>query len=84
MTASSLSLEGFRDLLDRFGGDLTSWPARDRLAADSLLAISRDAQTLLAQANVVDGVLSATPKAPAGLADRIVAAALDQPPSRKN
>lgn len=84
MTASTLSLEGFRDLLDRFGGDLNSWPARERNAADALLAVSSDAQTLLAQAVTVDDILSTVPKAPVGLADRIVAAALKQPTSRKN
>ena len=84
MTASTLTLEGFRDLLDRFGGDLTSWPARERVAADALLAISADAKALLAETAAVDSVLATPPKAPAGLADRIVAAALEQSPSRKN
>lgn len=84
MTASTLTLEGFRDLLDRFGGDLTSWPARERIAADALLAISTDAKALLAETTAVDHALAAAPKAPAGLSDRIVAAALEQSPSRKN
>lgn len=84
MTASTLTLEGFRNLLDRFGGDLTSWPARERIAADALLAISADAKALLAESMAVDHVLAAVPKAPAGLADRVIAAALEQSPSRKN
>lgn len=84
MTASALSLEGFQDLIDRFGGDLSTWPATDRTAADMLLSHSAEAQSLLATAQGLDAGLAATPKAPAGLADRIVAAALNGPSGRKN
>lgn len=84
MTASSLSLEGFRDLLDRHGGDMAQWPASQTASAISLLDASPDARALLAQAQQLDASLAAAPKAPAGLADRIVAAALGQDSGRKN
>ncbi|MGE5517204.1 MAG: hypothetical protein ACM31D_15475 [Bacteroidota bacterium] len=84
MTASTLTLEGFRELLDRFGGELSRWPARERATADALLEHSPEARSLLAEAARLDAALAATPKAPAGLADRIVAAALAQDRARKN
>lgn len=84
MTTSILSIEGFRGLLDRHGGDLSRWPAPDRAAAALLLERSPLAQEMLAEATRLDTQLSATPKAPAGLADRIVAAALKQDSDRKN
>lgn len=84
MTTSTLSLEGFRDLLARHGGDVSRWPARERAAAGTLLEQSSEAQALLAEAAQLDAHLAVTPKAPAGLADRIVTAALNQDPGRKN
>lgn len=84
MTASSLSLEGFRDLLDRFGGDISRWPAPERDASRALLEQSPEAQALLAEAGHLDAYLSAMPKAPAGLASRIVAAALSKDPGSKS
>lgn len=84
MTTSPLSLEGFRELLDRFGGELSRWPVRERASADALLEHSPEAQSLLAEALRLDACLAATPKAPAGLADRIVAAALTRDRPSKN
>lgn len=84
MTASTLSVEGFRDLLARHGGDVSRWPVRERAAAAPLLEHSSEAQALLAEAAQMDTHLATTPKAPAGLADRIVAAALKQDPGRKS
>lgn len=83
MTPSILSLDGFRDLLDRHGGELSRWPAPERAAAGALLEHSPEAQTLLAEAARLEADLAATPKAPAGLADRIVAAALGGDRSHK-
>lgn len=58
MTASSLSLEGFQDLIDRFGGDILSWPARDRTAAEMLIAQSPTAERLLDEARKLDAQLA--------------------------
>lgn len=74
MTDTLLSLEGFQDLLDRLGGDLSAWSEPQQAAANALLAVSPDAQNILAAALRLDADLRAQPKAPAGLADRIMAA----------
>jgi hypothetical protein len=66
----------FEDLIDRLGEDLSRWPSDQRLAAEQLLATSSVARTLHEEARVLRKVLGARPVgAPAGLADRIVAAA---------
>lgn len=83
MTTPHLSLEGFKELLDRFGGDKSSWPMEYRTKVDALLADSEDARTMLADAVRLDAALASPPKAPPGLADRIVAAAQATPPGRK-
>ncbi|NEW95814.1 hypothetical protein [Rhodopseudomonas sp. BR0G17] len=65
------------DLIDRLGEDPSRWPDDRRLAAERLLQESAAARALLAQARAVREALSAPPvRAPAGLADRIVAAAM--------
>lgn len=84
MTASTLTLEGFRDLLDRHGGDLAHWPAGEVASAIALIEASPEARALLDQAQRLDATLASPPKAPPGLADRIVAAALAQDCGRKN
>ncbi|MCR6632558.1 MAG: hypothetical protein NVV74_22325 [Magnetospirillum sp.] len=76
MTSSTLSVEGFRDLLDRLGGDLSCWPAPERQAATALIEQSPEAQQMLAEARRLDAGLSRPPSAPKGLADRIVKTAL--------
>ncbi len=66
----------FEDLIDRLGEDLSRWPDHHRLAAEELLASSAAARTLYEEARAVRQALAAPPvRAPAGLADRIVAAA---------
>lgn len=65
----------FEDLIDRLGEDLSRWPSDQRIAAEQLLATSAAARNLHEEARVLRQALSG-PKvsAPAGLADRIVAA----------
>lgn len=84
MTNFFSSLETFRDHLNRHGGDLCRWPAGHRAAARPLLDHSPEAQTMLAEAIGLDSCIATLPKAPRGLADRIVAAALSQDPGYKH
>lgn len=66
----------FEDLIDRLGEDLSGWPNDQRLAAEQLLAVSAAARALHQEARVLRKALDGPPvSAPAGLADRIVAAA---------
>ncbi|MCP3411047.1 hypothetical protein [Bradyrhizobium sp. CCGB01] len=66
----------FEELIDRLGEDLSLWPDDRRLPAEELLARSSTAQALLEEARTLRQALAAPPvRAPAGLADRIVAAA---------
>jgi hypothetical protein len=75
MTIRSLTVEGFQDLLDRFGGTLDSWPKPDRTAAEELLAASPEARRRFDAAQALDAHLrDGTPKAPPGLVDRILSA----------
>jgi hypothetical protein len=79
----------FEDLVDRLGEDLSRWPEAQRLAADALLATSEEARAIIAQAKSLRQALATPPvRAPAGLADRIVAAAVrmkaDQPASAES
>ena len=69
----------FEDLIDRLGDDLTRWPEDRRLAAEALLAVSCAARARHDEAKALRAALAAPPvRAPAGLADRIVAAARAQ------
>jgi hypothetical protein len=71
-----MDVREFEDLLDRLGEDISRWPDAQRQAAADLLSSSPDASALLAQARELREALSAPPvRAPAGLADRIFAAA---------
>jgi hypothetical protein len=66
----------FEALLDGLGEDLSQWPNPQREAAFALLSESADARALLAEAKLLRGALAKPPiRAPAGLADRIVARA---------
>ncbi|MCP3387309.1 hypothetical protein NLM27_00750 [Bradyrhizobium sp. CCGB12] len=66
----------FEELIDRLGEDLSLWPDDRRSPAEDLLAQSSAAQALLEEARALRHALAAPPvRAPAGLADRIVAAA---------
>ncbi len=71
-----MDVREFEDLIDRLGEDLSRWPDAQRLAAEELLASSAEARDLHDDARVLRQVLASPPvRAPAGLADRIVAAA---------
>lgn len=78
MTAQSMSIADFQDLIDRCGHDLSRWPDGVRQAATQLLTTSPDAQAIQAAARELAALAKARPpvKAPAGLAARIVATAL--------
>ena len=66
----------FEELIDRLGEDLSRWPEDRRVPAQELLARSPAEQALLEEARTLRRALAApTVRAPAGLADRIVAAA---------
>ena len=81
MSKAPLSVGEFSDLLDRLGADLGRWPAPHREAAEALLQRSDAATTLLADALALGECLTAAqPKAPAGLAERIIAAAGSEKP----
>ena len=71
-----MDVREFEDLIDRMGEDLSRWPDAQRVAALELLASSADARVLHDEARTLRQVLASPPvRAPAGLADRIVAAA---------
>lgn len=70
----------FEDLIDRLGEDISLWPEPQRAAATQLLDSSEQAKAVLDAAMVLRSALSAPPiKAPSGLAERIVSAAMRQP-----
>jgi len=74
-----MNVAEFEDFIDRLGEDMSHWPEPQRLAAAELLESSDEARVLLEQATVLRDALSGSPiRAPAGLADRIVSAALRQ------
>jgi hypothetical protein len=71
-----MDVREFEDLIDRIGEDLSRWPDAQRLAAQELLASSAEARVLHDEARMLRQALASPPvRAPAGLADRIVAAA---------
>ena len=79
MTAPRLTVAEFRDALDRLGENLTAWPDELRASALDLISASSEAEKLLTEAQALRAALQPTPiKAPAGLADRIIAKALDK------
>jgi hypothetical protein len=66
----------FEALLDGLGEDLSQWPDPQREAALGLLSQSSAARALLAEANILRTALARPAvRAPAGLADRIIARA---------
>lgn len=73
-----LSLDDFFDLLGRYGSDVTNWPLSSG-QLDSVVAFltrSFAAREAVEEMRVLEGELClATPRAPAGLADRFLAAA---------
>jgi len=71
-----MDVSEFEDLIDRLGEDMSHWPDGQRVAAEELLASSREAQALLEEARTLRQALARPPgRAPAGLVDRIVSAA---------
>jgi hypothetical protein len=71
-----MDVSEFEDLIGRLGEDFSRWPEAERLAAEKLIASSSEARTLLEEARTLRQALTAPPvRAPAGLVDRIVAAA---------
>jgi hypothetical protein len=73
-----------RDAVDRHGEDLSTWPLSERHEAIQLLASEPDARCVLDEARAMRALIAGHPsiRAPAGLADRIVRAALcDTPPT---
>ncbi|MCP9627700.1 hypothetical protein NML43_11430 [Rhodopseudomonas palustris] len=75
-----MDIAEFEDLIDRLGEDPSRWPDDQRREAERLVATSTEAQRLLADAKAAREALAAPPiRAPAGLADRIVAAARQTP-----
>lgn len=79
-----LSLAELQDLVDRLGENVAGWPAEIRSPAEALIARSPRARAIIAAAQALRAAMGESPaKAPAGLADRIVAAALDASPAKK-
>lgn len=59
-----MTIDEFRTLLDRRGGNPARWPADEEQAAKALLATSDEAQTLLRSAVTLDAVLDSVRAAP--------------------
>jgi hypothetical protein len=80
LDSRAMDVTMFEDMIDRLGEDLSRWPDDQRLAAEDLLSSSSEARALLEEARALRQALAAPPvRAPAGLADRIVAAASELP-----
>ena len=77
-----MNFEEFEDHLGRFGEDLMVWPPSAREAGIELLRNSAEAREIMEEAQVLRRAMTAVApvRAPAGLADRIVAEALRAPP----
>ena len=72
-----MSVDEFQDIIDRFGEKSDDWPADRRPLAEALLVQSDVARQRLAEACALrQQFQDSGGSAPAGLADRIVAAAL--------
>jgi hypothetical protein len=77
MTGPVVTVDEFQNLVDRHGDNIDEWPDEIRPAALALLSQSVDARRCLDEARALRQHLQETaPKAPAGLTDRILAAAL--------
>jgi hypothetical protein len=77
-----MDIAEFEELLDRLGEDVSRWPAPSRDAARVLLRRSTEARDLVARAQDMRRALAppAAIRAPAGLAGRIVARAMEASP----
>jgi len=56
---NAMDVRSFEEALDRWGSNLSDWPAAERQAAEALLARSKDVQTLLEAERRIDSALSA-------------------------
>lgn len=72
-----------QDAIDRHGEDLSAWPLADRERALAFLAREPESRSLFEDAAALRTALRDQPviRAPAGLADRIVRAALGSCPT---
>lgn len=84
VSIQAMSIAAFQDLVDRCGHDPARWPDDARPAATALLARDEGARAILADAAHLADLARAhpAPKAPRGLADRIVATALEKDAAR--
>lgn len=73
----------FRDAVDRHGEDLSTWPLSERSEAIQLLASEPAARSVIDEARALRAAIADKVgiRAPAGLADRIVRAALGDAPA---
>jgi hypothetical protein len=72
-----MEIEEFEDLVDRYGEDLATWPVDLQRRAAALVHQSARARAVIAEAQMLRRALRSPARgsAPAGLADRILAAA---------
>ena len=78
MMSDTLSLDDFFDLLGRYGADVNHWPlSEDQMAAVvRFLSRSAVAREALDEMRIIEAEMRhSLPRAPAGLADRVLAAA---------
>lgn len=83
----TIEISQFARLLEGFGADQRRWPAGAAARFVPLLAREPAARRLLAQAEALDRLLDrgrGDAKVAAGLADRIVAAAVADPPRQRS
>ena len=77
-----MDLATFEDGLDRFGADLSAWPAADRAAGTTCLAADPAARAALAEAQQVETLLRAQRQAPPAL-DAFATRAMAHPQARR-
>lgn len=72
---ATMNLERFEQLADAYGADLRRWPEGEREAARRLTAVDPRAADLLAEADVLDALLDAAPRAAPShaLRERVIA-----------
>lgn len=80
-----MDIDDFEDQVDRWGEDVSAWPEPSRTQGLALLKASAEAREVLAEAKALREALAARPavRAPADLADRILAAARATEPQRE-
>jgi len=78
--------EALERLLEIYGADRTRWPARERLRFAGVISEDKAASHMLAEAKALDALLDRAPRpseaAVEALKDRIMAAALREPPAQ--